>query len=225
VDLVLMDVQMPRLGGLEAAQIIRDREANHQPFAPGNAAHLPIIALTAHAMQGDRERCLEAGMDGYVTKPINVRELFAVVDSLLKEKTSIPHEVTPKAGLMRRRDVALARVGGDESLLAEVVGLFREECPRLIDDMEQAAGQRDGLALSRAAHSLKGACGNFGPSEACDLLARLEKTARAGPLENVDELFGPVRAAVAALLAEMAVWTAPSGTPGPAARMETISSS
>jgi CheY-like chemotaxis protein len=76
-DLVLMDVQMPELDGLEATVEIRDKEKT-------TGGHLPIVAMTAHAMQGDKERCLAAGMDGYIAKPINVKELFRVVHALLE---------------------------------------------------------------------------------------------------------------------------------------------
>src|SRR5262249_20728541 len=118
-DVVLMDVQMPEMGGFEATALIRAREQ-------GSGRHTPIIAPTAHAMKGDRERCLQAGMDGYVAKPIQARELFEAMDEVLRalgqgqpSPPDNPGEAPPpNAGLEEfDREAALERVGGDAELL------------------------------------------------------------------------------------------------------------
>ena len=116
-DMVLMDVQMPEMDGFEAAERIRRDEA-------GTGRHVPILAMTAYAMKGDRERCLEAGMDGYVTKPIQPQELFEAIDRLLPPaRRRRRYRRRRRAGSARRAE-ALRRVGDDAELLGELAGLF-----------------------------------------------------------------------------------------------------
>jgi CheY-like chemotaxis protein/HPt (histidine-containing phosphotransfer) domain-containing protein len=144
-DVVLMDVQMPEMDGFEATAEIRAREKS-------SGGHIRIIAMTAHAMAGDRDRCLRAGMDGYLSKPLDPQLLRAVV------------EEEPGAGGLRpvfERELALERVGGDTQLLSEVIQLFLADCPLRLAAMKTALDTRDAEAIAREAHQLKGAAANL----------------------------------------------------------------
>jgi signal transduction histidine kinase/DNA-binding response OmpR family regulator len=151
-DAVLMDVQMPEMGGFEATAAIRQREND-------TGAHLPIIAMTAHAMKGDRERCLEAGMDEYITKPLDSRRLCAIVENAVAGNTSPP----PAAGEAAPEiySTVLARVGGDVQLLTEISRLFIDDVPSHLAKIRAALDAGDAEALRRAAHAFKGAAANF----------------------------------------------------------------
>ena len=192
-DLMLMDVQMPEMGGFEATAAIRERERRTQ-------THLPIVAMTAHAMKGDRERCLEAGMDGYVTKPIQPELLFDTIQAFLPLVPVSAAEVTSTAGtgaslpsspstagetsgeeLLDRAQV-LRRVGGDLELLKELTDIFLEECPELLSAVREAIAGRDGEALERAAHKIKGAVSNFSAHAAVEAALQLETMGREGDL-------------------------------------------
>jgi signal transduction histidine kinase/CheY-like chemotaxis protein/HPt (histidine-containing phosphotransfer) domain-containing protein len=169
-DLVLMDVQMPEMDGIEATARIRDKEK-------GTGLHIPIIALTAHAMKGDREACLNAGMDGYVSKPLKANELLAAMEqvvALRSESTAPAVDRAIDKGKIFDREQALASVDGDMELFREVVGLFREDYPKNMAEIDSAIREGDAARLNRAAHSLKGSVDNFGSRYAFDLALRLE---------------------------------------------------
>jgi two-component system sensor histidine kinase/response regulator len=196
-DAVLMDVQMPEMGGLEATAAIREREA-------GTGRRVPIIAMTAHAMKGDRERCLEAGMDGYVSKPIQSQELFATIAAF----TAVAPDET---GSSRRPELLvidraglLAQVEGDEELLGELVELFLVESPTLMAAARDAVERRDGPALERAAHSLKGSVGNFRAPAAVEAAQSLENLARQGCLDDAPGAFTELEAALSCLQSALA---------------------
>ena len=166
-DLVLMDVQMPEMGGLEAAVAIRERER-------GTSRHVPIVAMTAHAMKGDRERCLAAGMDEYLTKPLDSRQLCMTVEHLAGGAPApVPVPAAPAVS-----DHVLARVGGDRELLAEISRLFVDDAPRHLERIRQALQARDGESLRRAAHGLKGAAANFDATGVVDAARALEEIGR-----------------------------------------------
>jgi PAS domain S-box-containing protein len=166
-DVVLMDVQMPEMDGFEATAAIRKIEQSK-----GN--HTPIIAMTAHAMKGDRERCLEAGMDAYISKPIQFDELLEVTESLSDFSASA--EVRPESGW--KLEVALARIGGDQALLADLAKIFCEKSPKLLAAVQDAVAQKNLVDLRRAAHSLKGAISTFAAQDAFDAAAKLEGFSR-----------------------------------------------
>jgi PAS domain S-box-containing protein len=180
-DLVLMDVQMPEMDGLETTRIIRKRERSA-------GTHLPIIATTAHAMKGDRERCLAAGMDGYVSKPIRVEELFEAVERLV---ISSHRTVTPAAPHEECIDwqAALARLDGDGELLGELAQLFLNDLPKQLTAVREAIEQQQRQALERAAHTLKGSVGNFAARAAFQAVRNLEMLARQGNLTEAPEAF------------------------------------
>jgi PAS domain S-box-containing protein len=182
-DLVLMDVQMPEMDGLEATTVIRERER-------GTGRHLPILAMTAYAMKGDRERCLEAGMDGYVSKPIQPRELWEAVEKLVPSQgADADTEAAAHDGIVDRQEI-LERVGGDPELLREIIEVFLADCPRLWQNVRDALSQGDAAQLSRAAHALKGSVGNFGAKAARAAAERLEHLAGKGDLADAAEIVG-----------------------------------
>ena len=189
-DLVLMDVQMPEMGGMEATALIREREA-------GSKRHLPIIAMTAHALKGDRERCLEAGMDGYISKPIDRRELLTLVESI-NAQTSAPAsgsvKPAPTASIESppaatqpgtwSSDAMVDRLGGDEALARELARLFIAECPKMLGAVRESVTSGSPDTVRRAAHALKGSVSNFvegGPTAAA---LALEHIGREGRLDE-----------------------------------------
>jgi PAS domain S-box-containing protein len=194
-DLVLMDVQMPEMGGFEATAAIRARE---QP----TAHRLPIIAMTAHALKGDRERCLAAGMDGYVAKPIRAEELWHEIARV----TAAPQlDCGARAGDFDRVE-AMSRVDGDEGLLRELAKLFLTESPGWLAEAGAALCAGDAARLQRAAHTLKGAAGTFGARGAMEASAKLEQMGRSGNLtgaadayRGLEEAVHHLRSALAAL--------------------------
>jgi len=198
-DLVLMDVQMPELGGLEATQIIRGKEAS-------NGGHIPIIAMTAHAMPGDRERCLAAGMDGYFAKPIDPRTFRQAIASVGSPNPSIPAApVQPEAAGARGEKELLERFNGSHKLLRSLIKTFRDDCPKMMARIRAALTARDAQGLAGAAHALKGSVGNFGPSPAFDTARRLEMAARGGTLDGTWEMFAALEDELAGLLPSLQV--------------------
>ena len=165
-DIVLMDLQMPVMGGLEATKAIRDHERK------SSRARVRIVAMTAHAMSGDRERCLAVDMDGYLAKPTESRALFAEVEG--PEGMSMPP--IDEADL-------LSRLHGDTELAAEIVRLFTEECPSLLAAIRTALDRRDVTAVRRAAHTLKGAAGTAAAVGIAEAAALLEVLAAEGHLD------------------------------------------
>jgi CheY-like chemotaxis protein len=200
-DLVLMDVQMPSLDGLEVTRRIREREKS-------GARRLPIIAMTAHALKGDRERCLEAGCDGYVSKPIQAAELFRVMASSL---SSEPRPALPRFDL----DAALERVDGDRTLFIELARLFQADCSRLQAELRQALAEKNTLQLRRIAHTLKGAAGHVGASEIASTALALEQLGDAADFEAAAPLAQALEnqlALVPAALADLLAHPSGKGT-------------
>src|SRR5262249_37791223 len=176
-DALLMDVQMPVMDGFEATAAIRERERL-------TGAHLPVVAMTAHAMKGDREKCLERGMDGYVSKPLQAGDLYAVIEDVAsagaKSAGQESCEATSRSGPVLRVSAAvdltaaLERTGGDVELLRELAGVFCSDCPRLLSHVRSALDARDAKRLKEAAHALKGAVGVFDPAGAYETALALE---------------------------------------------------
>ncbi len=188
-DLVLMDIQMPEMDGFTATQEIRKLEKR-----TGN--HLPIIALTAHAMKGDRERCLEAGMDGYVAKPITARELTQVIaavrppHAMPNASTEAPPRTVPTIPTIHwNPSHVLEQLGGDEQLFQEVIGILVSQAPKQIADLRAGIAQGNAEAVERSAHSLKGELGYFGVSGILQKARELEESARKHNLERAAQVF------------------------------------
>jgi PAS domain S-box-containing protein len=177
-DLVLMDVQMPEMDGFDATKRIRQLEQ-------GTERHLPIIAVTAHAMKGDRERCLSSGMDSYISKPIRAVELHQRIDELAATDGARSPEPAPSEPVAGDWDwsTALATVQGSEDLLREIIEAFLEEAPRQVAAMHTALAGSDAASLRRAAHTVKGSMRYFGAQVAFDLASQLESLAHAGELQ------------------------------------------
>jgi signal transduction histidine kinase/CheY-like chemotaxis protein len=190
-DLVLMDVQMPVMEGFEATRLIRAREQ-----AAGADQHLPIIALTARAMKGDRELCLAAGMDEYLTKPLRASELYAVVDRLAgaggEPEPAVPTPVETSA--------LLERFQGDRELLRIVASSFLDYLPELLGSLDRGLAEGDLETLQRTAHSLKGSVGNFDHAAAFEAAMRLERQARAGEADQVAATAAELRRATDSLV-------------------------
>jgi len=185
-DLVLMDVQMPVLDGIEAAQRIRERER------VVGARRLPIVAMTANAMQGDRERCLDAGMDGYVSKPIRPDELFAQIAAALGTESGMPAAPLPGSATnvleIYNRSEALERLAGDEALFLMLAGMFVTDSANYCRALEQAVAAGDAPTLEREAHTVKGVLATFSADEGAAFALQLEYLARDGRLDDAAEL-------------------------------------
>jgi two-component system, sensor histidine kinase and response regulator len=200
VDLVLMDVQMPEMDGLEATRAIREKEK-------GTGVHLPVISLTAHAMKGDRERCLAAGADDYLTKPIHTPDLLAALERLRggKDIKIPPAVISPPASSAGSFDLAagLQRVEGDRELLEEISRIFADECPKILAEIRHAFDTSDAPLLDRLAHTLKGSAANLGALAVPRSAAALEQLARAGDFRGAEAQFKIVEKDVRTLLVEL----------------------
>jgi PAS domain S-box-containing protein len=208
-DLILMDVQMPMMSGLEATAAIRLRERT-------TGAHVPIVAMTAHAMTGDRERCLAAGMDAYVSKPLRPDQLLATVDAVMVSgagevtsdaripRTADPTPLGPEGVPDDRRsslnEVALiAGFGGNRKVLREVIDMFLVDGPQLLAAVQRALASSDGQAVAVSAHGLKGSVGLFVQAGAFETARQIERAAKAGDLKSVGPLCDSLVAEMSAL--------------------------
>ncbi len=196
-DLAFMDVQMPEMDGMAATAAIRERETISR-------THLPIFAMTAHAMTGDRERCLEAGMDGYITKPVR----FSDVEQALSGLASAP--VTPAqpaaaalASASWNKAEALSRIGGDEELLQELCQIFLENSPKLLQTLRQAVADGDADGVMRAAHSLKGESGYLSASATSHAARQLEEMGRNKNLSRAGDTLAVLEQELANLLLDL----------------------
>jgi two-component system, sensor histidine kinase and response regulator len=185
-DMILMDVQMPEMDGWEATQAIRLKEKT-------SGGHIPIVAMTAHAMKGDEERCIAAGMDDYLTKPIRTVALLAALDKVLSRlpESVAAARVSASGASTDAVDVAVAleRLDGDRDLYGELVQVFRVECPNVIEEMRHAIAQQDAKALERSAHGLKGSSAQLGGLAVSQIAMEIEKLARSGNVESSRDYF------------------------------------
>ncbi len=179
-DIVLMDVQMPEMDGLETTARIRERERV-------TGEHLYIIATTAHAMKGDRERYLASGMDAYVPKPIDQQVLFDIVES--ERSSREPTAVGFPEATTLDVDEMCHRLGDDEELIADVIHLFLEDYPGRLEAIESALVERDPHRIRNVAHTLKGSASTLSASAVMAAAGMLEEASGAGTLADVDALF------------------------------------
>ncbi len=158
-DLLFMDVQMPEMDGFEATAAIRQIEKDGR-----RSGHLPIVAMTAHAMMGDRERCIEAGMDDYVSKPIQPKELANAIRRILDAPALVGQATKPvqdeKKPAVFNREALLQRLDGDEAFVSQITGLFLEHASGQVERLRQAVAEGNPTMVKLHAHSLKGAAAN-----------------------------------------------------------------
>jgi len=198
-DFVLMDLQMPVLDGLGAIRAIRASEKN-------TGRHVPVAAMTADAMVGDRERCLSAGMDDYISKPIRPDELFRIIEKFAQLTTpSDPQASAPEptkgadspqpafvAESLVDWDAARTAMNGDDGLLCEIVRAFLEESGAMLATLEQAVLSGDPARVRLHAHSLKGAVSHLGIKRALATAGELERKGREGDLRDSQQLFARI---------------------------------
>jgi signal transduction histidine kinase/CheY-like chemotaxis protein/HPt (histidine-containing phosphotransfer) domain-containing protein len=197
-DVVLMDAQMPVMDGFDATRAIRASER-------GTDRHLPIVALTAYAMQGDRERCLAAGMDEYLTKPMRPPEVRAVLDRIARAEPS-PAPVAPsrtESLAVLDVDALLERVDSDPELLSSLVELFVADAPRLLGDLRRSAAARSPKDVSFAAHALKGVLRSMAAPRAASVAERIEVLGRREDAEEAGACIAEIEAEMATLLVEL----------------------
>jgi CheY-like chemotaxis protein len=182
-DAILMDVQMPEMDGFEATRILREEEKS-------TGKHLPVVAMTALAMSGDRERCMEVGMDGYLSKPIRPQELDAALDALvaLKEGLSKGEEVETISNGSIEVTQLLDRIDDDRSLLAELIDIFRREYPENLQSAQRAVDANNSADLQRAGHTLRGALANLSAGRASDIAAELEALGQSNDLNKAQSI-------------------------------------
>ena len=186
IDLILMDVQMPEMDGLEATMKIREKEAG--------LSHIPIIAMTAHAMKGDREKCLEAGMDEYVSKPIRAKELFETIDKIMSQDNKGDKAEIKDQGYNYSNDIfnaseALEIVGDRKDLFKKIAEIFLENLPGDIEKIRESIAGGDSNMLEKSAHSLKGSIGNFGSKRCYNAAYRLEQMGSENQLDLAEAAF------------------------------------
>ena len=189
-DLIFMDVQMPEMDGFEATRRIREMEQS-------NGHRTPIVAMTAHAMTGDRERCLAIGMDDYIAKPIRKEDLLRIIENCSNAAaTRVPEPLaesllngTESAPSLYTREELLEQCDCDDELMEKLISLFNENTPRILDSIRESIAQRNSAGLEGAAHNLLSSLGAFGAGPARNLALRLEEQGQLGDFADADERF------------------------------------
>ncbi len=182
-DLMLLDNQMPELDGFQVIEVLRHREQTA-------GGHLPVVALTAHAMKEDRERCLQAGMDDYLSKPIQSAELVAVIDrvSAGRLESSAPPASSPEPGMLVDPKTLLAACDDDPVLLDKLIRIFQDSLPGSLARVQEAIARQDPAQLRESAHQLRGLLSTFS-SEAAQAAALLEAMGAGGELGEAASTF------------------------------------
>jgi CheY-like chemotaxis protein len=191
-DMVLMDVQMPEMGGLEATAAIRERERE-------TGRHIPIVAMTAHAMKGDRERCLDAGMDDYLSKPVRAEELNQAIQRVVPQPPKAASTAVPEQAADADEEAALLARFGDRKFLRGMVRIFQADSAKTLSRIREAIAQQDAEGLRSAAHALKGSAANFLAKEAVDAAYQVELMGREQKLSGAEAGCRRLEAEIAAL--------------------------
>ena len=202
-DIILMDVQMPEMSGLEATAAIRAAERH-------TGGHIPIVALTARAMAGDREQCLAAGMDAYVSKPVQADELFSTLEAITGSKPTAaasPPMAAPAADQKHAGVVdlsaLLAGFAGRSDLAKEVIDVFLADAPAMLTRLNEAARASNAAELAAAAHAIKGSAGLFSQGDAYEHARVLELRARGGDIASADRQCEEIGRSVSSLMTEL----------------------
>ncbi len=210
-DLVLMDVQMPEMDGLEATRKIRD------PATRLSNPQVPIVAMTAHAMKSDRDRCLEAGMNDYIAKPVRPRELLAVIDRLLGDRQAMPMPapvvevvaVTPSpcppftGPLVFNRQDMVSRLGDNPESIRNIANIFLKDAPALMEKLTKALAAQDPKAIAHQAHALRGAAAILGGERVKAIAERIESAANGKDLATAKSSFESMPPEFDLLIAEI----------------------
>jgi PAS domain S-box-containing protein len=204
IDMVLMDVQMPEMDGLEAIRVIRSNEEISK-------RHLPIISLTAHVMKGDREKCIEAGADDYIPKPIHAPTLFAAIERLrTPHRQNEPRATAPAISDPLNAAELLEQVQGDRELLAEIIRLFATGLPEVLQGLRESIARGDAAGVARMAHALKGSVANFARRGAYRAVEEMEKFAKDSDLTRTAQTLAVVEGELERLLAALEVFRTPA---------------
>jgi PAS domain S-box-containing protein len=179
-DILLMDIQMPIMDGVEATKRIREKEAL-------TGKHVPIIALTAHAMKGDKERFLASGMDDYLAKPLDAAKLYKIIGQHVVVAASRGQATVARPETLIDFDDFKRRLGDDEGLLRELLGIYGEDAMATMASIERAISDKDASNLRSAAHSLKGSSANVSATAVSAAAKELEMLAKAGKMDEVVE--------------------------------------
>ena len=193
-DVILMDLQMPEMGGLEATRLIREREA---PLG----RHTPIVALTANAMSEDEQRCLDAGMDGYVSKPLSAKRLQELLATIPASAPPQPlRPIVPEPAF----DYAAALASADPWVIEAIGQAYLDDCPRQLQEIQDAIDAADAPALLRAAHTLRGLAGNFNAQRIEKLARELEHLGSVADLAQAHAILSQLNDEMRALSLELA---------------------
>jgi CheY-like chemotaxis protein len=196
-DLLLLDIHMPELDGFQVVSLQRQRER-------GTGRHLPVIALTARSAAGERERCLQAGMDDYVAKPVRAAELFAAIDRVVSG-AEVPLPVASDAGVpsdLLNPAVLLAACDGDAELLRKMCQHFLSFAPDRLAEAKEALRDRDGARLQEAAHKVAGIVSSFSAT-AAEAAALLERLGSEGEFEEAIHTYSRLTAMVGRLMSTL----------------------
>ena len=177
-----MDVQMPEMDGLEATMAIRDAET-------GTGKHVPIVAMTAHAMKGDKEKCLSAGMDGYLSKPIRIDELKQAMSEVKKTQNTSQSSEQNAFRAIGQLESLLDSVMGDRALLTEMAELWLADSAKQESQIRNGLDSGNAIMVQRAAHALKGSIGTFQASAAQDAANQLEISAKNADMVGARKAF------------------------------------
>ncbi|MEQ8191038.1 MAG: response regulator [Candidatus Eremiobacterota bacterium] len=183
-DLILMDIQMPVLDGIQATGLIRERDTD-----------IPIIAMTAHAMKGDREKFLSEGMNDYIAKPLKIKEVFEVIEKYTSVSGEISEAVSQEVSRSETDDVILNKkesleaIGNDEELLKEMYNIFIEEAPSLMKNLKKAMNEGKASDITLNAHSLKSSSGHIGAKAMEKLACQMERAGKNGEISELSDLY------------------------------------
>jgi two-component system sensor histidine kinase/response regulator len=201
------------MDGFEATQEIRDLEYEQQNEKESKPERVPIVAMTAHAMTGDREKCIDGGMDDYVSKPIKPEVLYRVIDNVTRKsqdekeqkQAQPPQRSKPFSPKTFDLTSAMETVLGNEDLFREIAGMFIENSSDDIAKIKEGIAADDAGILEREAHSMKGAVGNFGAKALYEAAYHLEKLGSQGKLEAAAKGLSTLESALNEFISEMKI--------------------